>query len=251
MSFKDHFSTNSDNYSLYRPSYPKALFENISSLCQHHRTVWDVGTGSGQAAIQWAKHFDSVIATDASAAQIANATPHDKIRYEVWPAEKTEIPDSSIDLITIAQALHWFDFDKFYAEAKRVLTPGGIIAAWTYARPECETAAINTILDDFYFNIVGPYWPKERNWVDDHYKSIPFPFESVETPNYTLEFNWSLDQLIGYLDTWSASKAYIKKHGENPTDRLRESLSSYYSNQDAIKIYWPIHVIAGYVIASG
>ena len=176
MNFKDYFSNQASEYTRYRPHYPEALFEYLATLTIDHQLAWDCATGSGQAALGLADYFDEIVATDASTKQIANAIEHEKITYIVAPAEKTEIVSGSVDLIVVAQALHWFDLDKFYAEVRRVSKSAGVLAVWSYSLLRV-TPAIDRLIDKFYTGVVGPFWPTERKFVDDKYQSIIFPFQ--------------------------------------------------------------------------
>ena len=175
MSFVDHFSRLAQDYARYRPQYPAALFDYIASLTIDHDRAWDVGTGNGQAAIGLARHFDRVIATDPSANQIANAIPHERISYRISSAEETDIESQSIDVATTAQAIHWFDFDRFYAEVRRVLKPGGVIVAWCYHQADIEPR-IDQLLAHYYYEVLGGYWSPRLHFVEERYRTIPFPF---------------------------------------------------------------------------
>ena len=155
MSFEDLFSKQAEEYAQYRPRYPDALFEYLASVAPGHALAWDCATGNGQAALSLAPYFERVVGTDASESQIANAQPHEKITYRVARAEQTDFEDHSVDLITVAQAIHWFDLDAFYAEAKRVLRPGGVLAAWTYYESEIEPA-IDRVARKYESEVVGP-----------------------------------------------------------------------------------------------
>ncbi len=245
MAFKDHFSRQSADYAKYRPSYPDELFDWLASLTAVHDLAWDVGTGSGQAALGLARHFQHVIASDAAEAQLRNAAAHERISYKVMPAEQSDIADASVDLITVAQALHWFDFDRFYREAVRVLKPDGVIAAWTYGLNEISPE-VDAILRHYYSEIVGPYWLPERRHIDAHYRTIPFPFTEIQAPSFRMEMRWSLEELLGYLDTWSAGQRYHQVHGHNPLDLIREPLArAWGSIHEARIVSWPIYLRVG------
>jgi ubiquinone/menaquinone biosynthesis C-methylase UbiE len=216
MTFKDLFSKQTKQYSQFRPTYPKELFEYLNELVKQHHCVWDCGTGNGQAAVALADYFDKVIATDASAEQIKKAKQHPKVQYEVAPAEKTNILDHSVDLITVAQALHWFDFSKFYAEVRRVLKPGGHLAAWTYPFVKFENEAIQKVFIDFALGFLKNYWAKERAYCDNRYKDIPFELKEIKAPEFSIPMQYTLPDLIGYLQTWSAVQTYKDKHHTDP-----------------------------------
>ncbi len=245
MSFKDHFSQQADAYAKYRPHYPRALFEYLASLPPAHDTAWDCATGNGQAALGLAPHFAAVIATDASAQQITQALPHEKIAYQVAPAERTNIPPHSVDLITVAQALHWFHFEEFYAEAKRVLEPAGVIAAWCYNLLRC-VPEIDHLLDEFYFETVGPFWPPERKLLEEHYQNISFPFDEITSPDFFMTAAWNLEDLIGYLGTWSATQRFIARKKADPRIDLRVQLQKVWREPEELKrIIWPLYLRAG------
>ena len=220
MSFKDHFSGHSSQYSAYRPSYPDSLFSWLAALCAERHLAWDCATGSGQAAAGLIGHFDKVIATDASANQIADAIDADRITYEVAPAEKSGIAANSVDLITVAQALHWFDIPAFTAEANRVLKTDGILAVWTYGLLTFDSG-LNEIIEHLYGDIIGEYWPFERTMVESGYADIEMPFLEVAAEPLEMTEVWKFAELIGYLNTWSAVKAYEKERGRNPLDLVQ------------------------------
>jgi ubiquinone/menaquinone biosynthesis C-methylase UbiE len=247
MTFKDYFSEQASKYTQYRPRYPRDLFTYLAQLPMSRQLAWDCATGSGQAAVGLTNYFDNIIATDASDKQIANAIEHSKIRYVVAPAEKTSIKSNSIDLVVVAQALHWFDLDRFYAEVSRVSTLGGVLAAWSYGLFRLSSK-IDRRVDHFYTEVIGPYWPRERKLVDDRYQSLPFPFEELEPPPFKMEAEWDLDHLIGYLDTWSAVQRFKEEHTTDPVLEFAENLKQVWGSSTEKKhIYWPIHMRVGRV----
>src|SRR5512134_188933 len=201
FNFEDHFSGHSDQYAQSRPHYPDEIYAYLASIAPARSLAWDCGTGNGQAAIGLAKYFDKVYATDASAEQISHAHAHEKVEYHVEPAEHISLNDSSVDLITVAVAIHWFNFEEFYREVKRVLKPGGVLAAWTYNSVEISPR-IDPLIWHYYREIVGPYWPERIRYIEDRYQTIPFPFEEITPPSFVMEINWSLIQLAGFLDSW-------------------------------------------------
>jgi len=224
--FHDHFSGVARGYAEFRPRYPDALFAYLAGLPAGHRIAWDCACGNGQATIGLAARFDRVIGTDASTAQIANAEPHANVEYRVAPADASGLADASIDLVTVAQALHWLDVDRFYAEARRVLAPGGVIAVWAYWRVMADDPGVTALVDDFYGKTVGPYWAPERKLVEQGYRTIPFPFTELISPTFAVTADWSLDELLGYIRTWSATSRYVAARGEDPviafTPRIAE-----------------------------
>ena len=243
--FKDHFSAASEHYSQYRPDYPSELFKFLTSLTPGHDLAWDCATGSGQAARGLVDYFHKVIATDASERQIENAIHQEKILYQVASAYKTALLAESIDLITVAQALHWFDFDRFYKEARRVLKQNGIIAVWTYnlltISPE-----VDNIIKFFYTDVVGEFWPPERERVENGYEDIPFPFHRLPSPTFHMSAKWTVKQLVGYLATWSAVKRYIDRNGKNPIESIEKELIRLWEHPSGVMaVYWPLSVVVG------
>ncbi|TAM46547.1 MAG: class I SAM-dependent methyltransferase [Gammaproteobacteria bacterium] len=245
MSFKDHFSRQADDYAKYRPVYPDTLFHYLAAQAPSRGLAWDAGTGSGQAALALAAHFNRVIATDPSEAQIRNAVPHPKVVYKVEPAEKTDIPAHSVDLITVAQALHWFDLPRFYEEAHRVLKPKGVLAAWCYGLNEIGPG-VDEIVHRYYAETVGPFWPPERVLIDERYRTIPFSFVELSPPPFYMLADWNLDEYLGYLGTWSATQRYRKQQGNDPLIPLRAELEKVWGDVHAARtIKWPIHMRIG------
>ncbi len=245
MTFKDHFSGHAALYSQFRPRYPQALFAYLAALAPSPACAWDCATGNGQAAVALAAHFDRVIGTDASAAQIDSAEPHARVQYRVAAAETSAVDSSSVDLITVAQALHWFDIPRFFAEAKRILRPNGIIAIWGYnllaVSPE-----IDALVGDFYCETTGPFWPPERDLIEAGYRTIAFPFAEISPPNFRLETTWSLDQLLGYLRTWSATQRFIAEQGFDPVDSLGRDLRPFWPEADEERVVrWPLSLRVG------
>lgn len=245
---KDLFSKQSADYSRYRPTYPPALFSALASLCPARERAWDCGTGSGQAAVALADYFESVVATDPSAKQITHARKHPKVRYSVGSAEKLELPDHSVDLVCAAQAFHWFKKDAFFAEARRVLKPGGVIAFWSYAIAHI-TAEVDTVVERLYNGILGPYWEKERKLVEEGYRDITLPFEEIRFPAIEMSASWSLEHLVGYLRTWSALQTYIQKNDIDPLDDLLGELQRAWGDVETRPVRWPLAVRAGRVTA--
>jgi ubiquinone/menaquinone biosynthesis C-methylase UbiE len=244
MPFKDHFSGHASDYAKFRPHYPRDLFAYLAEIAPERKCAWDCATGNGQAAIALTEFFQNVVATDASETQIANGQPHDRITYRVASAERSELPSAAVDLITVAQALHWFDREMFFKEAQRVLKPGGILAIWTYnlfkIAPE-----IDRLVETFYRETVGPYWDFERGLVETGYSTIEFPFDEFRQPDFRMQAEWSLDDVLGYLRTWSATKGFIAAHGLDPVVDLSAKLRSAWGESATRNVTWPLNVRVG------
>jgi ubiquinone/menaquinone biosynthesis C-methylase UbiE len=220
---KDRFSNHASQYAAFRPSYPKELYDFLMINVKKRSSAWDVGCGNGQVAKDLATHFEKVFATDISSKQIENAVQVPNIFYSICPADKSPFPDSSFDLITVAQALHWFTIPEFFTEAERVSKPGGLIAVWGYGLLKIDSS-IDPIVADFYTNVIGPYWDAERKLVDQHYQTIPFPFQEFKAPTFQFSFSWSLEEFRGYLTTWSSVQKYLQQHATNPVDDVIEKI---------------------------
>lgn len=240
--FKDYFSEGSDDYSLYRPRYPNELFSYLSSVTQDHEQAWDCATGNGQSAIELSKHYSNVIGTDASKNQIESAIQNDGVSYRIEKAEETSFDNNSIDLITVAQALHWFKIDVFALEVSRVLKPNGVLAIWTYNLLSINPN-INKVINRLYSDVLDSYWPPERTIVEYGYRDIKFPLQEVISPPFTMKSEWDLSQLIGYLCTWSAVRKYEEKEGVNPVENLFEELSNLWGDPERkLLVEWPLIV---------
>lgn len=233
MSFKDHFSERSGDYAAHRPTYPRALINYLVSLCENTDAALDVGCGNGQLSILLADRFKCVVATDASAQQIASAQAHERVEYRVAPAENSGLPAHSFDLITVAQAAHWFDLDAFYAEARRVGKPGTVLALVSYGVIQADPDIDGTI-QHFYKNVVGPYWPPERRHVEEGYRSLRFPFQELTAPPLAIEVRWNASDLIGYADTWSAVRGAEKDLGREPIQQFKRDLLKAWGEQEKL-----------------
>lgn len=246
MSFADHFSSQSDAYAAFRPSYPDALGSFLASLAPEHEQVWDCATGSGQAATMLARHFRRVVATDASAAQIGKADPHDRIVYRVATADASKLPDRSCDAVTVAQAAHWFDLSSFYSEVRRVLKPGGLVALWCYVLAETGRPEIDEAVRHFQYERVEKYWPPGREIVDDQYRSLPFPFDPVAVPQFAMITRWKRSDLLGYIGTWSAVARCREADGRDPMLEIAETLKRAWPDPDEVlEVRWPLYVRVG------
>lgn len=240
--FKDHFSTRSDTYACYRPTYPDALFDWLARHTPTAAGCWDCATGSGQAAVSLSRYFDRVVATDASAEQINNAIHSEAIEYRVASAEHSGLDRASIGLIVVAQALHWFDIGAFFKEVDRVLKPQGVLAILSYNLLNVD-AAIDEVILDLYHSILHNYWPPERLLIEQGYTGIMLPYPLLDTPNFTMEADWNLEQLMGYLNTWSAVKRYASAVGGTPLKPVEDALQLVWGDPSCKKrIRWPLTV---------
>lgn len=239
--FSDHYSANAAGYASYRPRYPRALFEWLASVAPDRRVAWDCGTGSGQAALGLAECFEMVIATDPSAAQVAHAARHPAIAYATMPAEQCALADGSVSIVTVAQALHWFDQPKFYAEADRVLVRGGVLAVWSYGLLTLHDPALDRAIRRFHGETVGPYWPPERRLVDEGYRSLSLPFAPLAAPDVRMDAEWTLDQLAGYLSTWSAVQRARTATGVDPLPEVVGELRAGWGPPNVERrVEWPV-----------
>jgi ubiquinone/menaquinone biosynthesis C-methylase UbiE len=242
--FKDHFSKQAAEYAKFRPRYPKKLFRYLPTIAPGTELAWDCATGNGQAAVALAEVFDRVIATDASEKQIGNAEPHSRVEYRVAPAEESGIGAETIDLITIAQALHWFELERFYAEVRRVLKQEGVIAASAYNLLHVEPA-IDAVINHYYFDIVGPYWPPERALVEK-FEELPFPFPEIAAPAFEMTADWKVEHLLGYLRTWSATQRFVAANQTDPLKDVEKELRSAWGDAEQSRhVVWPLTVRIG------
>jgi SAM-dependent methyltransferase len=239
MNFKDHFSKQAADYAIFRPGYPQELFDYLGSIAPSRQLGWDCGTGNGQAAVRLVSVFDRVIATDASERQIANALPHEHVEYRVAAAENSGIQSGTIDLIMVAQALHWFDLARFYAEARRVLKPNGVVAASAYNLLHIEPA-IDEVVNRYYNEVIGPFWPPERELVEQ-FADLPFPFPEIDAPKFEMTAHWNLDHLLGYLRSWSSTQRFIVAKGSDPLEQIADELRrAWGDSQQTRKVIWPL-----------
>jgi SAM-dependent methyltransferase len=244
MTFKDHFSRQAADYAKFRPGYPRQLFDYLESIAPSCQLAWDCGTGNGQAAGGLASVFDRVIATDASEKQIANAEQHERIDYRVAPAENSGIDSAVIDLIMVAQALHWFELDRFYAEAQRVLKPKGVLAASAYNLLTIEPA-IDEVVNRYYYEVVRSFWPPERKLVE-RFADLPFPFHEIDPPKFEMTAHWNLDHLLGYLRTWSSTQRFIAANQRDPLGEITNELHAAWGNaKQTRRVVWPLTLRVG------
>ena len=241
MTFKDHFSGHAAAYAQARPTYSAALFEWLAAQCRQHDLVWDAGCGNGQASVALAGHFNNVFASDPSATQIEAAKPCPNVRYAVESAEQCSLPDHGADLVTVAQALHWFDHARFYAQVRRVLKPGGIIVAWAYERSSVN-AEVDAVFARLYVDTLDDYWPPERRHIEAGYATLPFPFaERPPPPLFELRCDWTLGQYLAYLSSWSAAQRYLKATGRDAVAEFAPALAQAWGDPDTVRaVRWPM-----------
>ncbi len=245
MHFKDHFSAHADLYRDARPGYPDAMFDWLAAQAPARGLAWDAGCGNGQASVALAARFERVHASDPSATQIAAAESRENIDYRVEPAEACSLSDASTDLVTVAQALHWFDQARFHAEVRRVLKPRGVFAAWTYA--DCSVdPAVDAAKNRLYVDLTGPYWPPERAHVENGYCDLPFPYVPIAGPTFAMSAHWSLDQFLAYLRTWSATQRYLREQGEDPVALVEPELRAAWGDPARERgVHWRFHLRCG------
>jgi ubiquinone/menaquinone biosynthesis C-methylase UbiE len=244
METKDYFSGHSKIYAAFRPSYPQELYDFIFQYVHNKATAWDCATGNGQVAKILSPYFEKVFATDISQQQLENAHHADNIMYSVSAAEQTSFNENQFDLITVGQALHWFNLEGFYREVNRVGKNNSIIAVWGYANCVINKD-VDKIFSNFYNNVVGPYWDSARRLVEQEYKNIPFSFEQIPSPKFEIKVQWTLDQFIGYLTSWSATQKYIKANQTNPVDIVKEALKAYWPVDETKAVVFPVFLKLG------
>ena len=246
--FKDHFSAHATDYAASRPRYPTALFDWLAQSCADRKLAWDAGCGNGQASLALAAHFEQVYASDPSAEQIAAAEPASNIRYAIEAAEQCGLDDASADLVCVAQAMHWFDVPRFQAEARRVLKPSGVFAAWTYAQSRVSPT-VDVVFDRFHDELLEGYWPAEREHVIDNYRNLPFAFERVaDLPAFAMRCDWTLTQYLAYLRSWSACQRYLRATGNDALALIEVDLTAAWGDPTQVRaVSWPLTVHVGRV----
>jgi SAM-dependent methyltransferase len=243
--FKDHFSGVAGAYRAFRPGYPPALFDWLASTVARREVALDCGCGSGQASVELARHFAAVVAVDPGSEQIRHAIPHARVEYRVAPAEETGVAGRSVDLVTVAQALHWFDLDRFYPEVRRVACDGAVIAAFTYGLLVMDER-VDQVIGALCHGILNGYWPPERAHVDSGYQTLPFPFTEIAAPSFAISAEWSFQQLMGYLATWSGVKGYRERCGKDPLAEIRPALlEAWGSEEQRRRVSWPLSLRVG------
>lgn len=241
--FPDHFSAQAALYASSRPDYPEALYAFLAGLTPAHQLALDCGTGNGQCALRLTEHFDQVIGADGSAEQISHAQAHPRLEYKVATAENTGLQDQSVDLLTAATAVHWFDLPRFFEEARRVLKPGGILATWTYCHTDISPE-INVITEGYALETIREFWKPQHTLVFEGYQTIDFPFALQPCPDFHSEKDWNSEQLLNYFMSWSSSQAYLKETGTPPVDQIREKLEAAWGTGSR-QVRWPLDILIG------
>ncbi len=246
QSFTDHFGRQAADYARFRPAYPAALFDHLAQLAPRRALAWDCACGNGQATVPLAARFDHVIGTDASAGQLAQAPRLPNVEWRLAPAEASGLDAASVDLVTVAQALHWLPLAAFHAEVARVLRPGGVFAVVFYGKLLVDAPAVDDLVQQYYEDIVGPYWPPERRHLEEAYRGLPFPYPALAAPTIAMAVDWSATDLLGYLRSWSATAAFITARGYDPVNALAPVLArAWPAAESTINVRWPLCVTAG------
>lgn len=246
MSYLDLFSKQASLYAQYRPHYPPELFAKLASLAPYCDTVWDCATGNGQAALGLAEHFQKVIASDASAQQLAHARPHPRVSYARGLAERAPLANGTCDMVTVSQAAHWFYLDEFYQEVRRVLKPGGLVALWGYGQFSIDEEIDHILIGHFYNEITEPYWEAGRRFIDEEYRTLPFPFDEIEMPPIEMQACWTLEGVVGLLSSWSAVQKFQRERGYNPITEIWDLLSAAWGDPSTERdIRWPVFMRVG------
>ena len=245
-SFRDHFSAHAADYASSRPHYPAVLFDWLAQQCATRSLVWDAGCGNGQAAHALAAYFEQVYASDPSAEQIAAAERVANIRYVVEPAERCSLEDACADLVTVAQAMHWFDVPRFQAEARRVLKPGGVFAAWTYAQSRV-TPTVDVAFDRLHNELLEAWWPDGRQHVIASYRTLPFAFERyADVPAFAMRCDWTLPRYLAYLRSWSACQRCLRATGIDAVALILAELSAAWGDPQTLRaVTWPLTLHVG------
>jgi len=243
-SFKNYFGPRAEQYFAFRPRYPAELPDYLATVAGGTALAWDCGTGNGQAAVGLAERFTRVVATDPSADMIAHAIPHARVTYCVAQYQ-SGLPDHSANLVTVAQALHWFNLDEFLPEARRVLARNGVLAAWCYSLCRIEPG-LDEVIDGYYTGTLGSFWPPERRHTDDGYRSFVLPLDELAPPRFEMSQSWTMSEFVRYVRTWSGTSRCIEARGEAPVLAFEESLRQRWGDpMEGRQIRWPIHCRIG------
>jgi ubiquinone/menaquinone biosynthesis C-methylase UbiE len=241
----DRFSAQAAAYARYRIAYPPELYAWLLPLVPHRYRAWDCATGNGQVATVLAQYFEQVEATDLSASQLRQAVPQPNVRYQVASAEQTPFPHQHFDLITVAQAVHWFDPGAYHQEVRRVARPGALLAEWGYGLVKIDPE-IDGLVQEFYAHTMRPYWDENRWHIDDEYARIPFPFAAVQRQHFSVRRQWSASWFLDYLRTWSSVANFQQQHGTDPVELVAAPLTRLWG-AEAREVRFPVFVRVGRV----
>ncbi|HEX2834264.1 MAG TPA: class I SAM-dependent methyltransferase [Thermoanaerobaculia bacterium] len=252
MQFEDHYSVLAESYARARPRYPDALFTWLASLLDRRELAWDVGTGSGQVASALTTIVDRVMASDASADQLSRASRVAGVEYRHETAHHVSLPDRAVDLITAGAAAHWFELDRFYREVQRVGREGAVIALFSYGPRDFADACTRLLgaplVHQLNEELLGPLWPEKIERVHDRYASLPFPFEELAAPEFFMTATWNVEELIAFLETWSAAQRYLERFGRRATGEIANELTNAWGDPSLRReIRFPLFVRAGRV----
>jgi SAM-dependent methyltransferase len=247
MPYADYFSFQAPDYARHRPRYPAALLDYLAEVSPSRRLAWDCATGSGQAAVDLAERFERVLASDISERQLSHAVAHPRVVYARMAAERSGFPEASFDLVAVPTALHWLDMDAFFAEARRVAVPGGIVAAWCYFETRVSPE-VDAVLGRYVNEVLAEDWMPQIDHVRDRYRSVDFPFEELPAPELSIEVDWTLPELVGYLRTWSPRQSYMARTQADPIDRVEADLAAAWGKPDTVRhVSWPLFLRIGRV----
>ena len=245
MNGRNWFDMGGQDYARFRPGYPPRLAEALAGSCRRTRSAVDVGCGSGQFTVELARVFDAVTGVDPSPDQLAHAVPHDRVRYVQGPAERLPVPDGYADLVTAAQAAHWFDLPAFYAEARRIAAPGALLALIGYGTATLEPA-LQERVQRFYAEEIGPFWPPERALVDSAYRTLPFPYDELPVEPFSIHSELTLNQALGYFGTWSAVRSATEAGRVDLLTTFADDLTALWGDpRRARPIQWPVFLRLG------
>lgn len=252
MPYEDHFSGHADAYARHRPRYPDQLFAWLASVSPARTLAWDAGTGNGQVAVALTRHFDRVVATDASRDQLAHAEPHERVEYRNETADRGSLPHVSVDLMTAGAAAHWFELDGFYREVRRVGKSGAVVALFSYGPRDFAEAYErmfgDSVVHRFQEEVLRGFWPERIQFVHDRYATLPFPFDELTAPPFAMTADWTLHDLMAFLETWSASQRYFQERGTHAIDEIAPELLQTWGDPDTRRpLACPLFVRAGRV----
>jgi SAM-dependent methyltransferase len=240
---RDLFAQQAPEYARFRPTYPPALFDWLAGVAPGRDLAVDVGTGSGQSAVELGERFARVVALDPSEPQLAQARPHARVTYRRAPAEATGVDAHTADLLTASQAFHRFDRAAFFEEARRILRPGGVVAIWCYGLATISPE-IDAVVMELYEGYLGSYWDPGRRSVERLYGDVIFPIAELTVPRFDMRASWAFEHLVGYLETWSALVTYKLERGSDPMAVITPKLRQAWGDAHERIVTWELGVRA-------